>query len=308
MAVGPLLYFYIQKNIKDDYKITRYSILHFIPYVISLIYIIPFLFQSGEYKMQAFLATINTGDLGEPYFLPFFRGMYNIIYFIISMRLILRYKRNLPNTASNIDNSYHRWLIFFSSFLLLPMLSLTIFAVNGLNGFSLELVYLSIFLFLASIYLFILFKPSVFKPFPHQLHQEPSGQEKSRKYEKSNLKNAEKDRYLKKLEDYMDSDKPYRKPELTLHGLSKQINISPHHLSQIINEKLNCHFLDFINGHRIEEAKEKLVDQSNANYTIESIAYEVGFNSKSTFYTAFKKVTKTTPAKFRNSPDHSELF
>lgn len=102
----------------------------------------------------------------------------------------------------------------------------------------------------------------------------------------------------------MEVSKPYRKPDLTLSSLSNQIRIPVHYLSQVINEKINCHFLDFINRYRIEEAKSSLIDQSSENYTIEAIAYEVGFNSKSTFYSAFKKVTNTTPANYRKSFSH----
>ena len=82
----------------------------------------------------------------------------------------------------------------------------------------------------------------------------------------------------------------------------QKILISPkHYLSQIINEKLNCNFLDFINGYRIDDAKDKLLDENYEHFTILAIAYEVGFNSKSAFYTAFKKNTNSTPSQYRKS-------
>ncbi|MFK7979943.1 MAG: helix-turn-helix domain-containing protein [Saprospiraceae bacterium] len=109
----------------------------------------------------------------------------------------------------------------------------------------------------------------------------------------------QKDKYIKKLEGYMVVHKPHLEPELTLAQLSKQIKIPTHYLSQVINEKLACNFLDFVNRYRIEDAKQKLTDAKYSHYTIISIAYEAGFNAKSTFYAAFKKQTGMTPSQYR---------
>ena len=301
MAFGPLTYIYVKHCIQKDFELTGKTLLHFIPFGISVLYAIPFLVQSGDEKMATFLSIIHTGELAEPYYIPLIRAFYNICYFFLSLRVILLYKKYLANEVSNIDDGFHRWLIFFTSSLWLPIISVTLFSINGFNSLSLELVYLSIFLFLAAVYLFILFKPAVFHPFPHQMQEEKLLPKETKKYESSNLKNEQKEKYLQKLMEHMVMKKPYREPELTLSSLSEQVKIPSHHLSQLINEKLDCHFLDFINGHRVKEAQEKLLDASLSNYTIEAIAYEVGFNSKSTFYNAFKKVAKTTPASYRKA-------
>ena len=75
------------------------------------------------------------------------------------------------------------------------------------------------------------------------------------------------------------------------------MNISSHELSRLINENLNSSFTEFINEYRVEEAKQLIA--INANYTIEAIGNQSGFNSKSAFYKAFKTYTGTTPAKFK---------
>ena len=89
----------------------------------------------------------------------------------------------------------------------------------------------------------------------------------------------------------------YLNPNLTLDETAKALNISKHLLSQYLNEKLGQSFTHFINGYRIEKAKELL--KSQTHYTIEGIGYNCGFNSKSTFFTAFKKITGKTPSEYQ---------
>ena len=71
---------------------------------------------------------------------------------------------------------------------------------------------------------------------------------------------------------------------------------------QIINEKMGRNFLDFVNQYRVEEAKGMLTDENRNHLTVLSIAYDAGFNSKTAFYSAFKKQTGTSPTKYRKSP------
>jgi len=124
-------------------------------------------------------------------------------------------------------------------------------------------------------------------------------EDKKQKYESSKLADLQKDKYVEKLAGYMIANQPHLEPELTLAQLSEQINIPAHYLSQVINEKLNCNFLDFVNGYRVEAVKQKLKNSKYHHYTIISIAYDAGFNAKSTFYAAFKKQTGMTPNQYR---------
>ena len=98
----------------------------------------------------------------------------------------------------------------------------------------------------------------------------------------------------------MNKNKPYLNSSITLNNLADLCNVTSHHLSQIINDRFEKNFFDFINCYRIEEAKLNLSDPEKANLTILAISNEVGFNSKSAFNTAFKKHTNTTPSQFRS--------
>ncbi|CAI2765607.1 helix-turn-helix domain-containing protein [Flavobacterium collinsii] len=112
------------------------------------------------------------------------------------------------------------------------------------------------------------------------------------------INSAEAEIFAQKLESVMNEKVLYKNPNLTLQDLSKEINISSHQLSQLLNNNLGKNFTSFVNEFRIKEACEIIA--LNDKLTLESIGYDVGFNSKSTFFAAFKKYTGTTPSNYQN--------
>lgn len=121
-------------------------------------------------------------------------------------------------------------------------------------------------------------------------------QEQKVKYANKKIEDAEVDLLMNKLEELMEKEKLYRDPNLSLSRLAKRLHTSPHRLSQLLNDNLEKRFTQFINEYRIEEAKQLL--KSKNHLKMEVVAEECGFNSPSTFYSAFKKFTNTTPARF----------
>jgi len=104
---------------------------------------------------------------------------------------------------------------------------------------------------------------------------------------------------LKNLLQIMETDKPYLNSDLTLRELAGKLSMSTHNLSEILNTRLNQNFYDFINRYRVEEVKRKLAEKESENFSLIAIAFDSGFNSKSTFNTIFKKYTGTTPSQYR---------
>ena len=94
----------------------------------------------------------------------------------------------------------------------------------------------------------------------------------------------------------MVDDRLFLDANLSLPKLAKHIHVSPNYISQTLNETLGTHFFDYVNQRRVNEAKALL---QNSNQTVLSIAMQVGFNSKSAFYSAFKKYTQQTPSQFK---------
>ena len=119
------------------------------------------------------------------------------------------------------------------------------------------------------------------------------------KYERSALAENHADRIERKLHRAMEDARLYRDPNLSLWILSQHIGASTNYVSQTLNERIGQSFFDYVNGWRIEEAKPLI---RNGEQTVLAIAYEVGFNSRSSFYAAFKKQTGVTPSAYKSSP------
>jgi AraC-like DNA-binding protein len=119
------------------------------------------------------------------------------------------------------------------------------------------------------------------------------------KYANKKLPDEDAQRMLKKLERAMIEKNVFKNPNLKLNDLASEINVSPHQLSQLLNDNLGKGFTLFINEYRIEEACKIL--SATGNLTIEAISDEVGFNSKSTFFSTFKKLKGMTPAMYQQS-------
>lgn len=122
---------------------------------------------------------------------------------------------------------------------------------------------------------------------------------KKDKYASSTLKPDISDKLWNDIQHAVKEDKGYMNPEYRLNDLAKSVDRSLHNVSQVINERTGKSFSDFINKYRVEYAKELLLDDNNRNFTILAIAYEVGFNSKTSFYNSFKKETGVTPTQFK---------
>lgn len=123
--------------------------------------------------------------------------------------------------------------------------------------------------------------------------------ENKKKYEKSALSEDYGSAILQKLQTYLAEQKPYLENDLTLPKLAQRLSVSPHHLSQVLNDRLNQSFFDWLAACRIEEAKKLLADTTLSHLKIDEIAERVGYNSTSAFHTAFKRITGKTPAQFR---------
>lgn len=111
------------------------------------------------------------------------------------------------------------------------------------------------------------------------------------KYAGSRLKDSEAKLYVEKLDKHMASSKPYLNPDLTLLQLASDINITPHMLSQIINDHYKLNFFDYINQFRVQDFKVAIADPKNKSNSLLGITFECGFNSKSAFNRIFKKST-----------------
>jgi AraC-like DNA-binding protein len=125
--------------------------------------------------------------------------------------------------------------------------------------------------------------------------------EETIKYADKKIDLDEASEFQVKLDDMIKEKELFKNPDLKLADVSKQLHVLPHYLSQFLNDNLGKSFPLFINEYRIEEAKQLLIDEDK--YTTEAVGYECGFNSKSTFYTTFKKIVGKTPAAYKKESE-----
>ena len=123
----------------------------------------------------------------------------------------------------------------------------------------------------------------------------------SPKYAKSGLTPEQLARHKTRLERLMRSERIYLQPDLTLPGLAKAVDCSVNHLSQVINSGFGMSFFDYVNQYRVERAKALLSESDGHGDSVLNIAFSVGFNSNSAFYTAFKKAVGQAPAQYRRA-------
>ncbi len=130
-----------------------------------------------------------------------------------------------------------------------------------------------------------------------QKKKKNSRKDKTGKYTDKKIPDTAEKMLLQDLELLMRDQKLYKNPNLKLADLAAELKVLPHYLSQFLNDNLGKSFSLFINEYRISEAK--IMIRTEKNFTLEAIGYESGFNSKSTFFSTFKKITGLTPANYR---------
>ena len=123
----------------------------------------------------------------------------------------------------------------------------------------------------------------------------------SNKYQKSTLNPQIKSLILDRIDEVVSVQKFYLRDDASLGVLAKELGVSTHHLSQVLNESLKISFQDLMTKFRVREACQLLRDEKYQDLKIENIATEVGYNSKSAFNTAFKRRTGLTPSEYRDA-------
>ncbi|MDX1284379.1 MAG: helix-turn-helix domain-containing protein, partial [Draconibacterium sp.] len=143
----------------------------------------------------------------------------------------------------------------------------------------------------------IIYNPKII----HFKMKEIKAQGKLLSYEKSGLEEEEAVGIMKKMNSWMEKEKPYVDGNLSLADFAEKFEIPGYILSEVLNRLLKQNFYEYVNNYRIEEFKRLVQDPKNKNIKLLNIAFDVGFNSKTTFNTSFKKFTGKTPSEYRRS-------
>ena len=294
--IGPMFYLYIVAKL-DESRLKKISY-HFIPFFIYLFYSLFFQVQSLEEKYNAYLdqyhpeldfIPLTTSGFKDPFYLKLFINELTILSITVYLVFaIIRLYKTSKN--ENLDSKRKKLfsLLWIDCALMAAILFVLIFVkIYFTHDLGDYIIIITVTVFIYSIS-FKVIRDSIFFQ---------KGQSE-RKYSKSILDEETKQKILEKTLNYIEKEKYFLSDSPSLQDLSKKINTIPNYISQVINEKLSINFPELISKYRIEEAK-KILEDPFSNETIEGIAYSVGYSSKSTFHTAFKKFTGQTPAEYK---------
>jgi AraC-like DNA-binding protein len=292
LLYGPIIYLYAQGVIFRDFKLSSRNLLHLIPYLLLTISLL-----SVRNLTPSTSEEIIKNDLPwQFYLLSALMYAHFFVYLGLTYKSLLKYRKIIKDNYSQIDQINLDWLsVSINTFGLVTFISLIqsfIALAENRSVFMVTLVLLLIFIFyfVNKVILKALRQPEIFAGI---------AQNETNKYLGSNLTPSQIEEYKKQLLALLNTEKPFLNPQVGLADLSEKLSVSTKHLSQVINQSFNKSFFDFINTYRIQEVQQILKESKDDKMTVLEAMYEAGFNSKSSFNTAFKKETGQTPTQFR---------
>ncbi|MDY8138832.1 helix-turn-helix domain-containing protein [Aquimarina sp. 2201CG5-10] len=288
LTFGPLLYSYITRFYNNIFRIKWY---HFVPAIACFIINAYYFVQSNgfqnltEHKDESlyyFFRVVN---------LPWLAALSFIIYLITIKDFISFHKTNKRSQYEVLRDKWSTFLLCF--FFVFALSYISYYVLVRFSFFSIHWDYAISFSMSLAIYAigYTVYKePSIFNGelLSNLFLKESSLQE---------FTEATKEEFYSKLLSYISVNKPYLDNNLRLVQLADKVGFSSHTLSKIINEKANKNFNQFINEYRLQEAEKLLLEDSSIS--IKTIYFDVGFNNKATFNTAFKNKFNCTPSEYK---------
>ena len=300
----PFLYFYICSVCYKDFKLKRKHLWHALPFVIAILLLIPrFYLADFDRKIEILIA--SNGLIIEMKLIYLLLHVQITAYIIVCYIVILRSKKLLLENYSNGNINYYNWLLTLITLIATETVVSTfknVFMLNDLDAqyeLAMTITGLSALLFICWLVVKALKTPELYGRVDSKQLLVKQLIAKSPRRATLAVADEESNEAVRRLKSHMKTEAPYLDPSLSIYDLSQQLNLPSKELSILINHNLNQHFFDFVNEYRIKKAMEILADASKSDFTILEILYEVGFNSKSSFNTAFKKYTQLTPTQYR---------
>lgn len=299
--IGPVIFFYAQSLLNKSFNFSKNDLVHFIPSFFYLIYsVIVFITDKLILNEYYFYADGRDKDLAPWYQ---FAGLISMFFYLaLSLRIYSIYKKLTYEEVSFAETISFSWMQrFLVVFLIILMLRILFFLVNPeWNNFgskfwyyfcfSILFYYIAISGYSNSVKATIAFRTNLFSKESDYFVKENEATGKEEIFEIEDWK--------QKVEKLIKTEKEYQNPELTLTNLAQKLAVTPKKLSGIINQGFKLNFNDFVNFYRTEAVIEKFALGEHNLQNLLKIAFDCGFNSKSTFNRAFKKHTSLTPKEF----------
>jgi AraC-like DNA-binding protein len=303
----PVFYLYILSVCFADFRLKAKHLLHAIPFLVTnAVFIFRLHFLNNEEKIHFY---DHRSQLPELYGFQIMLG-FQILGYSIGVFLVLKkYREIYQENYTNTKTSIFKWLFQIATVLfILYYLSI---AKNVLRYTDIEVLWIWANVVMQILVLIVtcwfvlnaLNHPELFRGIDSklQLARDIVPEENEKITGIKDNQNEVITGQISTLKHYMAEKEPFLNPSLTIQELSNQIEIPVRDLSVLINHHMDQHFFDFVNEYRIQKAMSILKNPLKSDLTVLEILYEVGFNSKSSFNTSFKKYTNLTPTAYRNA-------
>jgi AraC-like DNA-binding protein len=306
LFMGPTLYLYVKTAIYDDFTLKIKHLVHTIPYAIACLVMIPNFFSVDNASKQLWYD--NFTDVPELTFIHFMTSIQLGFYLLVIYKHLIRYRKIVVENYSDADRLNKSWLtqlIYLFTLSYIIGLGRMYFRFSDFYEYErlvLTILITSVLLSICWILWQALHKPNLFTGVSSTIEvidEQVASQENSSDPTISVIETEKYDAIVLRLRGYMQQSKPFLDPYLSVETLAVKINLPSSELSLIINRVIGQHFFDFVNSYRINLAGEILIANEQQPKTVLEILYEVGFNSKSSFNTAFKKHLLMTPSQYR---------
>lgn len=300
LLYGPLIYLYTVSLTEGLEKPAVRSLAHFVPCAAFMLFLAvrhPLLPGDADLDLSP---CFNRESIFS-YLNAVIAFLFVILLYIMkSLLVVADYRKKLKIYFSDVHKLNLLWLSIMLSiasvFVLLLIIQLAFYRGPGRSPLK-EVIGISIFI----TFLAVTFTATYFTIRYPEIFSAMDLREKTPKYEKHRIDDETRKTYLTQLLDFMETEKPYLNDSLKLRDLAEMIRIPPHYLTIILNMDVRRNFYTFVNEYRVAESKRKLIDPSCREMNILTIAYNSGFNSKSTFNTIFREITGMTPSEFRQN-------
>jgi AraC-like DNA-binding protein len=302
---APLFYFYIRTLTSIEHSFEKKkTFLHFVPFVVGIVFALPtWLLDNGQKVALLYGQSLTSEALfwatSCDMLATLLAALQITVYLWISFRYLRSHQKHIRQQFSTIEDKNLSWLKMLlwllAALWMLHIIDMFFSHMLGIGDRAGELLFVLLVLFIYGMGYMGLRQPVIFQ------HNELLVDEAQEKYAKSKLSQEQNQHIKRVLLHVIENNKPYLEGNITLSGLAQEVGCSANHLSQVINSVFAQTFFDFINSYRIKEAKQLLLSEASTDMTILSVALESGFNSKSAFYTAFKKEVGMTPTAYKKS-------
>ncbi len=304
--IGPFLYLFVKRSINQPGSKKEW--IHFILPIFYLVYLCFDFIQPNEFKYNIYvvnyhpdwqLLKVNTTISNDPlninkYLTPL-QAIQILFYISLSFVKLVKKAAETGSSIFRTDDDVLKSLRFviFHSFMILLIFIICKTNFHGNADDYFISVYVAVFTLLTT---YRVMNDSAYFDRSASFLDISIG-----KYRKSSLTEAGKQKIISNIQLEFETRQYYSESLASLSDLSKKIGESTHHVSQVLNEKLNKSFFELLASYRVEYAKKILSDDKENKLTIEEISEMVGYNSKTAFNNAFKKLTGKTPSEFRKS-------